>query len=157
MAQKIYSSSSFIVSSEIVKMTRALNYSLQKLKPVPISLDKLELTHSVDLVDNKEIYKCNQCELETFSWDYMKNHTFDRHLSEGRLNKCDICDKTFAFRISLKTHKRDVHDAVPTKCKDCDFVAMNMGKLKYHIIGIITLLKKFHVTSAFLSAQLKLS
>ena len=109
-------------------MTETLNYSLQKLKPVPISLDKLQLTHSVDLVENKEIFKCNQCEIQTFSWDYMKNHTFVKHLNEGRLNKCDRCDKTFAFPISLKKHKRDVHDAVPINCTYCDFVAMNTVK-----------------------------
>ena len=105
---------------------RLLNFSNS------LNLNKLELTHSVDLVDNKEIFKCNHCELKSFSWNYMKNHISVKHLSEGRLNKCDICGKTFTFQQSLQTHKRDVHNAVAVHCKECNYIALNEGNLRYH-------------------------
>ena len=106
---------------------RLLNFSNS------LNLNKLEFTHSVDLVDNKELYKCNQCDLKSFSWIYMKNHISHKHLSEGRVFKCDVCDKNFSYQTSVKLHKMNVHDRVPHPCGDCDFVARNESIMRYHI------------------------
>ena len=49
---------------------------------------------------------------------------------------CDICGKKVTSATGLATHKRDMHNPVPTTCPVCGLVFPSQYKFKYHYAGV---------------------
>ena len=83
--------------------------------------------------DEGRLYECDQCELKTFSWNYLRAHKINKHEYEGRVFNCDQCNKSYAYEWNLEIHKRTIHNPVEVPCQFCDFIALHKQKLAYHI------------------------
>ena len=47
-------------------------------------------------------------------------------------HQCDLCDKKFTEKGTLKRHKKQFHEGVMYPCNDCDATYDTTDKLKEH-------------------------
>ena len=83
--------------------------------------------------DEGRLYSCDQCELKTFSYDYLRGHQTNKHEYEGRIFKCDQCSKSYPLEWNLEIHKRQKHNPIEIPCQYCSFVAKHKQNLSYHM------------------------
>ena len=83
--------------------------------------------------DEGRIYECDQCELKTFSYSYLRTHITNKHDYEGRVFNCDKCNKSYSYEWNLEIHKRNTHNPVEAPCQYCDFIARHKQNLAYHM------------------------
>lgn len=97
----------------------------------------------VKTIESKEEqYKCELC-LKTYNYKSWCRHMTEVHV-DLKLN-CNICNKTFKSRQTLKRHQMYVHDGVkaswrfhkikcePVQCSKCPQMFMNRATLTAHI------------------------
>ena len=83
--------------------------------------------------DEGRLYNCDQCELKTFSYNYLRAHQTNKHEYEGRIFNCDQCSKSYPLEWNLEIHKRQKHNPIEIPCQHCSFVAKHKQNLSYHM------------------------
>ena len=83
--------------------------------------------------DEGRLFECDQCELKTFSYNYLRAHQTNKHEYEGRVFKCDQCSKSYSMEWNLRLHKRNTHNPVEVPCKFCNFIGRHKQHLAYHL------------------------
>ena len=65
------------------------------------------LKHMEEIQGNDKVYTCASCETMT----KIRRHTTS-HKKHGKLNTCNICEKSFKSKGSIKNHKMIKHGSL---------------------------------------------
>ena len=83
-------------------------------------------------VHSHESIKCKTCDLTFIRLKPYLSHDEKIHQSEGRILRCDICEKGFALQGDLKKHIDSNHANYELACEICGVSLRNKSKLHVH-------------------------
>jgi hypothetical protein len=96
-----------------------------------------------EIFKRKEKYSCKQCAMELATKAGLKKHTANKHPDSDQLqnkgvHRCNLCDKLFADKYILKTHKRNIHLTSGSRkekhqCKVCDMNVSSKYIMEAHM------------------------
>jgi len=92
------------------------------------ALEKHLLRH-----DNIRNYQCSACDMRFYEPHQAKNHYKDVHQGIRKMHPCDHCGKEFRAPIKLVEHIRTHTGEKPNKCDLCDKAFNKKESLKRHI------------------------
>nr|XP_057939807.1 zinc finger protein 1035 isoform X1 [Doryrhamphus excisus]XP_057939808.1 zinc finger protein 1035 isoform X1 [Doryrhamphus excisus] len=112
-----------------------------------------ETTHRVTVpeedvdVTGEELYHCRDCSMQFSSKSILLEHQNTKHNKEWQIKrafKCTYCEKTFAWRHSLRNHVRKIHMTTPPqntaspaknklKCTQCNYESKTPQELSLHM------------------------
>ena len=80
-------------------------------------------------------FQCDKCDFRCGRSSTLKRHMYTHSDSnEGRVHKCDLCEKAFYEQHVLKEHKL-THDKIkPYQCKMCPDVFSNYSGHRQHMM-----------------------
>ena len=77
-------------------------------------------------------YKCDICDKAYGDRSTLRSHKNNVHLGI-KPHKCDICDKAYGDSSTLRSHKKNVHLGIkPHKCDRC-CKTFNVGNYRNHL------------------------
>jgi len=97
-----------------------------------IVLDELpgEKGHGMFIENFDSFWVCKICGKTSKQKGNLKSHV-ELHFPQDEINTCNLCEKQFSTRLSLKSHKINVHSKLYS-CKTCGKINMNKMALQYH-------------------------
>ena len=95
-------------------------------------LDELdnEKGHGMFIENFDSVWVCKICGKTAKQKGNLKSHV-ELHFPQDESNSCNLCKKEFSTRLSLKSHKINVHSKLYS-CKTCGKINMNKMALQYH-------------------------
>ena len=95
------------------------------------SRDLMVIHKKVQHIEERKVYKCQQCGKECFD---MKKHNNRCHSSIEKAHSCDICEKPFSNKSDLKFHLQIHNDFRKTfPCDKCNVIVLSKIGLKIHL------------------------
>lgn len=84
-------------------------YQIKFLIAHKVNLDEINLP-----IENATLkpFKCNHCRKSFRNYGYLNYHIESVH--KGQRYKCDACDRTYKYSISLKKHYEKCHQSFET-------------------------------------------
>ena len=93
-------------------------------------------TPSEIILDDKQIFKCDKCDLELESQGLLEAHDRNHHVQKERFS-CDSCTKMFGNKCDLQNHIVVQHTEKETaqewNCNDCSFQGNGPSELINHL------------------------
>ena len=89
---------------------------------------KKDYKHVSNVHDGRKgIFKCDLCDKY-----FASKRSLKVHIDNGHGEKCEICGKYLKHADSLKVHKRQVHGG-PINCEKCNKQLQNRGNMVRHL------------------------
>jgi len=85
---------------------------LSDIKPymlIPYKIKQMENCISKSKEKWEGVYKCHFCDNIFSDYSGRRRHELNQHINKGQLFQCDLCERTYKSRDSLKRHKRINH------------------------------------------------
>ena len=98
---------------------------------------KCKSSNDKSTAQNKEIFKCRDCDFETISKRGLNVHIKRKHtnlMDESYPKECDFCDAKLKTAKEMKMHLKIAHTnkEAKFKCEDCDFYGGNELSVEVH-------------------------
>lgn len=81
-------------------------------------------------------YQCDKCNYRCNRPSVLKRHmyTHSEDANEGRVHKCDLCEKAFYGARELREHRLTHSKVKPYQCKMCNDVFSNYSGHRQHMM-----------------------
>ena len=120
---------------ELVKYTSNQNLDIKQIEHKIAENEDVHLEdHSNSLKEYVEHQTLNSMYPMTENNERNKNNKQERVVrANGVKFSCNLCDKQFTQKISLKRHIQSEHEGIRYACNQCDYQATQKGSLKTHV------------------------
>ena len=116
----------------------------------------LSLVHNVKEDGQKSQSRLNKIKSKNIELKHIGGN-IKTNIKEKQSFKCEICERNFSFRFSLKRHIASVHEGKKSlKCDRCDYTSSQRYSMKKHIEIFHEGINTSYLTDSYITFTLKL-